>query len=148
MFLGIIKMVIVPLGLGILLKLKFRYKLQPFAEVFPAFSVTFIVFICSLVAALNKDYIAQMSLSILLIVLSLNIAGYISGYGIAKLFKLNIKRCKTLSVEIGMQNAGLGTVLALKYFSRQVAVPAALFVITSVLTSALLARYWRNSSTD
>jgi len=41
-----------------------------------------------------------------------------------------------------MQNAGLGAVLALKYFSEQTALPAALFVIVSVVTSALLARFW------
>ena len=62
----------------------------------------------------------------------------------AKTFKLNYRRRKTLSVEIGMQNAGLGTVLALKYFSEQAALPAALFVVVSVVTSALLARYWHN----
>ncbi len=148
MFSGIIKMVVIPLSLGIFLKLRFKDKFKTFVEVFPALSVTFIVFICSLVAALNKTYIAQMSFYVLLVVLVLNLAGYISGYGLAKIFKLNKKRCKTLSVEIGMQNAGLGTVLALKYFSYEVALPAALFVITSVLTSALLARYWRNSSID
>jgi BASS family bile acid:Na+ symporter len=143
MFFGILKMVVIPLSIGILIKIKFRKKLEPFISIFPAISVTFIVFICSLVAALNKNYLSQMSLFILLIVLFHNLNGYSFGYGVGKLFKLNLKRKRTLSIEIGMQNAGLGVVLALKYFSEKAALPAALFVIVSVITSALLAKHWR-----
>jgi len=145
MFFGILKMVVIPLSIGIFLKIKFEKRLQPFITIFPAISVTFIVFICSLVAALNRNFISQMSMFILLIVFLLNISGYSLGYAVAKLAKLNIKRRRTLSIEIGMQNAGLGTVLALKYFSEQVALPAALFVIVSVVTSALLARFWHRA---
>lgn len=143
MFFGILKMVVVPLSIGILIKVKFKNKIEPFTSVFPAISVTFIVFICSLVAALNKNYLSQMSLFILAIVLLHNINGYLAGYGVGKLLRLNLKRRRTLSIEIGMQNAGLGVVLALKYFSEKTALPAALFVIVSVITSALLAKYWR-----
>ena len=135
-------MVVIPLSIGIFLKIRFEKRLQPFIAIFPAISVTFIVFICSLVAALNRNFISQMSMFILLIVFLLNISGYSLGYAVAKLAKLNIKRRRTLSIEIGMQNAGLGTVLALKYFSEQAALPAALFVIVSVVTSSLLARFW------
>jgi BASS family bile acid:Na+ symporter len=142
MFLGILKMVVIPLALGIYLKVKLKEKIAPFTIIFPAISVTFIVFICALVAALNKNYLSQMSLFILLIVLFHNLSGYLLGYSVAKGFNLSKKRRRTLSIEIGMQNAGLGTVLALKYFSAKVALPAALFVIISVITSALLARYW------
>jgi BASS family bile acid:Na+ symporter len=143
MFFGILKMVVIPLTVGILIKIKFREKLESFISIFPAISVTFIVFICSLVAALNKNYLSQMSLFILVIVLLHNINGYLAGYGVGRLLRLNLKRRRTLSIEIGMQNAGLGVILALKYFSEKTALPAALFVIVSVITSALLARYWR-----
>lgn len=144
MFFGILKMVVIPLSLGIWVKVKFREKIEPFISIFPAISVTFIVFICALVAALNKSYLSQMKLYILLVVILLNLMGYIGGYLVAKLMKFNLRRRRTLSIEIGMQNAGLGTFLALKYFSAQTALPAALFVIVSVISSALLAKYWRN----
>lgn len=145
MFFGILKMVVIPLAIGILIKIKFRKKLEPFITIFPAISVTFIVFICSLVSALNKNYLSQMSLFIFLVVILLNVGGYSAGYCFGKFWHFNIKRRRTISIEIGMQNAGLGTVLALKYFSERAALPAALFVIVSVVTSALLARYWNRS---
>ncbi len=143
MFWGILKMVVIPLSLGILVKMKFKKKIEPFVTIFPAVSVTFIVFICALVAALNKEYLSQMNLFLLGVVLLHNLLGYSFGYGVGKIFHLSFKRRRTLSIEIGMQNAGLGVVLALKYFSEKAALPAALFVIVSVITSALLARYWR-----
>ncbi len=84
MFSGILKMVVIPLSIGIFLKIRFEKRLQPFIAIFPAISVTFIVFICSLVAALNRHFIAQMSMFVLLIVFLLNV----SGYSLARLFHI------------------------------------------------------------
>lgn len=42
----------------------------------------------------------------------------------------------TLAIEIGMQNAGLGVVLAMKHFSAETALPGALFAVWCILTSA------------
>jgi len=50
---------------------------------------------------------------------------------------------KTLSIEIGMQNAGLGVVLALKHFSAGTAVPAAIFTIWCIVSASLLAGFWK-----
>ena len=54
MFFSVVQMVIVPLFLGLAIKHCFRQRLENVAKVFPAISVTFIIFICSLVIALNR----------------------------------------------------------------------------------------------
>ena len=47
------------------------------------------------------------------------------GLSVGRVFRLGPARRRTLSLEIGMQNAGLGTVLALEHFSETTALPAA-----------------------
>jgi len=139
---SIIKMVIAPLLLGLFLKYKFHKTIEKIEPVFPAISVTFIIFICSLVIALNKEFLAMLTLLVIAAVFVLNIWGMSSGYTIAKLLKMNIARRRTLAIEIGMQNAGLGTVLALKHFNERVAIPAACFVFMCIFTAAIMAEIW------
>lgn len=142
MFFSIIKMVIAPLILGLVLKYKFSKTIEKIEPVFPAISVTFIIFICSLVIALNKEFLIMLTLMVIAAVLLLNVWGMSSGYAIAKQLKMNIRRRRTLSIEIGMQNAGLGTVLALKHFNERVAIPAACFVFICIFTAAIMAEFW------
>ena len=86
--------------------------------------MTFIIFICSLVIALNKENLAAVTGIVLLAVLILNIYGMLAGYGVGSIFHLKIPRRRTLAIEIGMHNAGLGTILVLKHFGKQAAMPA------------------------
>ena len=81
-------------------------------------------------------------------VILLNLWGMSSGYGLAKLFKMSVPRRRALAIEIGMQNAGLGTVLALKHFNARVAVPAAAFVFICIFTAAIIAEFWGRSKED
>jgi len=53
-----------------------------------------------------------------------------------------------LSIEIGMQNAGLGTVLALKHFGERAAVPAASFVFICIITASIMAALWSRNQTE
>ncbi len=147
MFLSIIKMVIAPLLLGLFIKYKFTKTIEKIEPVFPAISVTFIIFICSLVIALNKHFLVMLTVMVLAGVVLLNVWGMSTGYGLAKLFRMNIARRRTLSIEIGMQNAGLGTVLALKHFNARVAIPAACFVFVCIFTAAIMAEIWSRMNT-
>jgi len=145
MFLSIIKMVIAPLLLGLFLKYRFTRAIERIEPVFPAISVTFIIFICSLVIALNREFLAMLTATVFAGVILLNLWGMSSGYGLAKLFRMNLARRRTLAIEIGMQNAGLGTVLALKHFNERVAIPAACFVFICIFTAAVMAEVWRRN---
>ncbi|MDD5506454.1 MAG: bile acid:sodium symporter family protein, partial [Candidatus Omnitrophica bacterium] len=142
MFFSIIKMVLLPLFAGFTLKFYFKSKVNRFIEVFPAVSVLFIAFICGLVVALNRDYIAHISLLIFVAVLLHNFFGLVLGYGAGALYRFDKKRKRTLALEVGMQNAGLGAVLALKHFTFQSALPAALFATWCIITASILAEIW------
>ncbi|MFA4984934.1 MAG: bile acid:sodium symporter family protein [Candidatus Omnitrophota bacterium] len=140
---SIVKMVILPLLMGMLVKHYFSQKVDKIAKVFPALSSLFIAFICGLVVALNKGYLAGMTTMIFAAVFLHNLAGLILGYEAGRLYRFDTKRCRTLSFEVGMQNAGLGAVLALKHFSVAAAIPNALFATWCVITAAILAEFWR-----
>jgi len=143
MFLSIIKMVIVPLLAGFFAKKYFRKAVDRVCVIFPAFSTLFIAVICGLIVALNRDSLLSVSAIIFLVVFIHNILGLAGGYAAAAAYGFDINRRRTLSIEVGMQNAGLGAVLALKHFSADVAIVPALFATWCVVTASILAEYWR-----
>jgi BASS family bile acid:Na+ symporter len=142
MFWSVSLMVVVPLFLGLAVKRFFAGKIEPIIKVFPAISTLFIVFICALVIALNRSYLLQMDSWIFLAALLLNLLGLAAGFGLAWFFSFDQLKKRALAIEIGMQNAGLGSVLAIKHFSARVALPAAIFVFICIFTAALLVQIW------
>jgi len=143
MFWDVIYMVILPLFVGFGVRHYFREKLEKVLPIFPAISVTFIIFICSLVIALNRDYLADVTGIILAVGIILNIYGMLAGYSVGSIFRMNIRRRRTLAIEIGMQNAGLGTTLALDHFGEKAAMPAAIFVFICIITASVMAELWQ-----
>ncbi|MCM8831397.1 MAG: bile acid:sodium symporter family protein [Candidatus Omnitrophica bacterium] len=142
MFVSIIRMVIVPVLVGMLFKHFFGKKLEKINNIFSFISTIFITFICGLVVALNRDFLKEASLVIFIVVFLHNLIGLIFGYIFAIIYKFDIKKKRTLSIEVGMQNAGLGAVLALKHFNAQSAIPNAIFTIWCIITASILAKIW------
>ena len=58
------------------------------------------------------------------------------------LYGFDTKRKRTLAIEVGMQNAGLGALLALKHFGPQAALIPAAFATWCVITASILAEIW------
>ncbi|MFH1478144.1 MAG: bile acid:sodium symporter family protein [Candidatus Omnitrophota bacterium] len=142
MFFSIIKMVILPLLAGFYIKRYFGKAIDRFNYVFPALSTVFIALICGLIVALNKSHLINISAMIFLAVFLHNLFGYILGYLAGKGYRFDIKRKRTLALEVGMQNAGLGAVLALKHFTSEAAMVPALFATWCVITASILAEVW------
>ena len=143
MFLDIMVMVIVPLLLGFLVRACFHEQVERILPLFPALSATFIVFICSVVIALNQQRLPQVTGVVLAVGLILNLYGMATGYGIGALFRMGLRRRRALSIEIGMQNAGLGTTLALAHLGEEAAIPAAIFVFICIITASVAAAFWQ-----
>lgn len=72
-----------------------------------------------------------------------NSSGLLSGYAMAKLAGLDAVRCRTIAIEVGMQNSGLGVALARKHFADVlVALPAAIFSVVQNITGLAVANFW------
>ncbi len=148
MFLSVVKMVLVPVLLGITLRHLFEKQLETVTRIFPAISTLFIAFICALVIALNRSFLPQISGLILVAAVILNISGMLLGYGTGRVFGFNRLRKRALSIEIGMQNAGLGSVLAIKHFDAKTALPAVIFVFVCLFSASILVAVWRRTASD
>ena len=79
---------------------------------------------------------------ILAVVILHNAIGYLLGFFAAKLFKMDYADQKAVSIEVGMQNSGLATALAMAHFSPLAAVPGAIFSVWHNVSGSFLANYW------
>ncbi len=143
MFLTVMYTVIIPLIVGFLVRYVLGKRIEKILRIFPAISVTFIIFICSLIIAVNRNYLVSVTGVILAAGVLLNVYGMLAGYGVAKIFRMEVARRRTLAIEIGMQNAGLGVILALNHFSEKAAMPAAIFVFICIITASVMAELWQ-----
>jgi len=139
---SIMIMVILPLILGLWVQHKFHKITTKIKPVFPALSTLFITFICGLVVALNKNALGKVTAVVFVAVIALNVLGLILGYIAGKVFKFNLAQQRTLAINVGMQNAGMGAVLAIKHISAEAAIPNALFATWCIISAALLAAVW------
>jgi len=71
-----------------------------------------------------------------------NLLGLVGGYYAAKLLGYDKKICKTVAIEVGMQNSGLAVALAMKYFTPLAALPGAIFSIWHNISGSLVASFW------
>ena len=111
-----------------------------------------ILWVIAVVVALNRDRIADLaadysaSAKLLGGLLVINVLGYLAGYGGGFALRLPEPMRRALTLEIGMQNAGLGATLAAKFFAPEAAIPAALYTFGCMFTGTILARLWANRS--
>jgi BASS family bile acid:Na+ symporter len=142
LFLSIVQIVLVPIILGIIVKLLFSKHVEKSVAVLPLISVIGIVAVASAVVAVNAGKIAETGLLIFSIVVLHNGLGLLLGYLLAKMLKLNFADQKAISIEVGMQNSGLGAALAVAHFSPIAAVPSAIFSVWHNISGPLLATWW------
>ncbi len=134
--------VMFPLFDGLVLRRFLRKQLQPFLEIFPSISILAIVLIIACIMGLNKSTIMAFPVLVILAVMLHNGMGLFLGYTGGKLFKMNEADCRTIAIEVGMQNSGLGVALATKFFTPAAALPSAIFSLWHNLSGLTLARYW------
>ncbi len=144
MFLSIVKVVIIPIGLGFLINKFFGKFTQKLVKILPMISVIAICMIVSTVVAHNAAKILSTGVLVFAVVILHNILGYGCGFGLGKLLKLSPEKTKALSVEIGMQNSGLATSLANTAFSSlaMATVPGAIFSVWHNISGSILANIY------
>lgn len=145
MLIDIIKIIVLPVTAGVLINHIFGRHLNSTRQVFPLISVFSIVIIIAIIVALNQARIGTVGSMLIAAVALHNALGLFFGYWIPRAFGLDKRTCKTLSIEVGMQNSGLAVALAVKYFSPVTALPGALFSLWHNLTGSLLAAFWSRS---
>ena len=116
----------------------------------PVLSVALIVLIVGCIVALKRPEIAKAAGPLFGSVLLLHLAGFSIGYFIMKLLGKDRAFRRTVSIEVGMQNSGLGAALATKHFAEYALapVPAAISAVYHCLIGSLLAGWWSRRVED
>jgi BASS family bile acid:Na+ symporter len=142
MLLDIVQVVLLPVAGGVLLNRYLRTTIDRLQPVLPSVSVLVILLIIAIVVALNAGRLMEVGLITLLAVVLHNVLGLSGGYYLAHLLGLNLQQCRTIAIEVGMQNSGLGVALALEFFSASAALPGAIFSVWHNISGSLLAAHW------
>ncbi len=117
---------------------------QPLRRAAPIVANLTILWIIGVVVALNRERLGQATALILVALMLINAGGYLAGYFGGKLLRLPETMRRALTLEVGMQNAGVGTFLALEFFPDRpdAAIPTALYTFGCMLTGTILAQWW------
>jgi BASS family bile acid:Na+ symporter len=142
MLLSVLKVVLLPVVVGVGINTLLGERLKPFNRFFPLLSMSAIVLIIAIIVALNHENLGQVGPLLLLAVALHNLGGMTAGYLLPRWLGYDVMTCRTLAIEVGMQNSGLSVALAVKYFGPLAALPGAIFSIWHNLSGSLLAGWW------
>lgn len=144
---GLLWQVVGPVVLGHLLS-RWSEKFQRCMQLCgPVLANLAILWIIAVVFANKRDEIVVNAKTLGGALLLINLAGYTAGYFGGRLLKFDESMRRALTLEIGMQNAGLGTVLAGTLYGKdsEATIPSALYTFGCMLTGTILAQFWRLS---
>lgn len=141
MFISIVQVVIIPIGLGFVINRFFHKFTSHIKEILPLISVLAIVSIVAAVVSANSSRLMHVGYLIIIVVILHNCLGYLLGFMVSKLFRLNDAKCKAISIEVGMQNSGLATSLAATHFASMplATVPGAIFSVWHNISGSIVA---------
>jgi BASS family bile acid:Na+ symporter len=135
--------VVFPLVDGLILRRIFRRRLEPFLRFFPSLSILVIAMLIACIMGLNQATLLALPLLVFAAVVLHNGLGLAAGYSLARLARCSRRDSRTLAIEVGMQNSGLGVALAVTHFAPASALPGAIFSLWHNISGVFLARRWR-----
>jgi BASS family bile acid:Na+ symporter len=110
--------------------------------VLPLVSIVAILLIIAAVVSGAQASIAAVGPLVMVGVVLHNGTGLLGGYWGGRLLGFDESICRTLALEVGMQNSGLAATLGIKYFSPLAALPGAIFSVWHNLSGSLIAGFW------
>lgn len=148
-----VSVVLVPVVLGTLLNRLFPRAAEAVNGVLPLIAIVLVILIVGGIVGGSKAQIMEHAGVLLLATFLLHASGFALGYVLARWLGLGEIEARTISIEVGMQNSGLGSGLAkTPAFAAQFAniqqaalapVPAAISAVWHVVIGSLLAGWWR-----
>src|SRR6476661_7961107 len=143
----ITKIVIIPIVAGLAFHYLMRGRFNWLDKVMPLLSMAGIACILAIMVAAGRDNLLKVGVLLLVATFLHNVAGFFLGYWSARLLRFREKDCRTIALEVGMQNAGLATGLALTMGKMAtVGLAPAIFGPVMNVNGSSLASWWHNHS--
>lgn len=139
----IFKMVIIPIGAGLLFNRLLKGKSSWLDAAMPVLSMAGIGIIIVIITAAGRDSLLEIGFMLIGIVMIHNLSGYLIGYWSGRMFKMNERDCRTIAIEVGMQNGGLASGIAKEMGKiATIGLAPAVFGPLMNITGSILASYW------
>ncbi|WP_175705428.1 ketopantoate/pantoate/pantothenate transporter PanS, partial [Burkholderia ambifaria] len=129
MLMSILKIVALPIVVGLIVNHLLRRAVNAIEPYLPLVSMVSILLIIAAVVAGTRNSIASVGLVVMVGVVLHNAIGLLGGYWGGRLLGFDEAVCRTLAIEVGMQNSGLAATLGKLYFPPIAALPGALFSV-------------------
>jgi BASS family bile acid:Na+ symporter len=145
LFLSTLQVVVLPVAAGVAINRWLPAAVRLAAPVAPLVSVVVIALVCASISGQNAAAIRASGPRLLAAVVAVHGIGFVVGHLFARLLGYDRTVARTISIEVGMQNSGLGVVLAQKHFPAEplAAVPCAISSVVHSVLGSLLAAWWR-----
>lgn len=144
LFFSTVKVVLVPVFLGVIFNRylpKITQKITPFA---PSVAVILIVLIVASIIGQGKAIILNSGIRLIIVLMILHLFGFMIGFFVSKFLLKNEKVSKTIAIEVGMQNSGLGAVLARENFiNPATAIPSAISSLVHSIYGSIFAALFK-----
>ncbi|NBU68890.1 MAG: bile acid:sodium symporter family protein, partial [Verrucomicrobia bacterium] len=135
-----LQVVVLPVLAGVVLRNRAGKATERMLVWSPLLAVAAIAMIVAAILAQNAPGLREAGGRLVAAVLLLHAGGFALGWGLSRLARQNEKTARTISIEVGMQNSGLGVVLAQRHFPDPLsALPAAISSVVHSLIGSLLA---------
>lgn len=143
MMVEILKMVILPVAGGLVFNHFLGSKLPWLNSVMPKVSMISIAAIITIITAAGRDSLLEVGPLLGLACLLHNLSGYLLGYYSGRLLRMDESSCRTIAIEVGLQNGGLASGLAIS-MGKMVALAPAIFGPLMNITGSILASFWKS----
>lgn len=149
MLLSIVYVVIAPIVCGLLCQRFIPRVTKRVTPYLPAFSSVVIALVVGIIVAHNADRLLTAGLLVMAIVMIHNLLGLAIGFTVGRLLHLQKPKCVALSIEVGMQNSGLASSLAVLHFAAYplATIPGAVFSVWHNISGALVAKLYSSHKT-
>lgn len=146
MFIDIVKVVILPIALGLIFHHTLQSRFKILNTIMPVVSMAGIAVILIVIIAMGRDDLMAVGLMLVLAVSLHNMFGYLLGYWAGRLFRMPEQDCRTIALEVGMQNGGLASSIAADTLRKAATVGLAPAIFGSLMniTGSTLALWWRS----
>ena len=144
MLMSIVYVVIAPIVCGLLCQRFLPSLTRRVTPYLPAFSSVAIALVVGIIVSHNAARLLTAGVLVVAVVMIHNLLGLAVGLTVGRLLRLQKPKCVALSIEVGMQNSGLASSLAVLHFAAYplAAIPGAVFSVWHNISGALIARLY------
>ena len=144
MMLSIIRMTILPIVMGLVVNRLIRGRAEWLHNVLPLVSMAGIVVVIAVITGAGRDDLLSIGALLIIAAIMHNVAGYLLGYWVCRALRMDEMTCRTVAIEVGMQNGGLASGIAAELGrAATLGLAPAVFGPWMNISGSILANWWR-----